>query len=257
MKISKFAPLTFALAVSLLCVPTATVFAAEDMLTDADREEIKETVQTGVETQNRNKQYKEEEQRVYLELVHEAGKYSFGVDYSQLYAGEDFDPNIASNGSVDTKGAALYWNWFPLKHKWLGKLGVGIVGSFAFGKQNEKLVGDRSLYVLSAGPSVTYEMKILNNQIIVPFVMYGYSFTSANFKGSVLREDQIFEVDTEETFWESRFNFGGLLNLNIMEPSAARAMYQNLGIRKTNVAFSYGRSNRAGDNIFVGLRFEY
>lgn len=234
---------------------------AEPLLSEAEKEAIRTEIEQGVRTTKKNQAVKKFEQETFESMVHEQVKGTVGVEYTEIFSGKDFDPNPSTQGSTDTKGATVTWAYFLLQYKWLGRVGLGGNLSFSYGKEYKDNVGDQTLFTLGAGPSVLYDMKILENQIVVPYVQYSHVYTSADFKGNVVRtvnnQEELVEVSTETTFWESRLNLGVLINLNSVEQAAARSMYQNLGIRKTNIAVSYGQSKDSGDRIYAGLRFEY
>lgn len=107
--------------------------------------------------------------------------------------------------------------------------------------------------VWSAGGQVRYQARFFREQILVPMVGYeaqrlAYSFKDGNSGAAILQGPV----------------FGGMLLLNIFEPSSASEFYIDQGVSRSYLVGEYkqlkgtdGVITVANASIFFGLRFEF
>jgi hypothetical protein len=110
-----------------------------------------------------------------------------------------------------------------------------------------------AISVWSVGGQVRYQARFFREQILVPMVGYeaqrlAYSFNDGSAGSAILKGPV----------------FGGMLLLNIFEPSSASEFYIDQGVSRSylvgeykNLAGSDGVVTVAGASIFFGLRFEF
>lgn len=106
--------------------------------------------------------------------------------------------------------------------------------------------------IFSGGGQVRYQLRYLREQAIVPFGGYTAEYAYYNLTSG------------SGTYWAHGPLVGGMILLNIFEPSAAAEMYADTDISRTylttEVRFISGGDGVVnvpmGPSVYVGLRFE-
>lgn len=189
---------------------------------------------------------------------HEDGAFQLGLDYGQnAFSNYDFDPGPLKK-SVDTQGAVLSFNYFPVRSLSYGRLGLGLQGAAYFAKFDFQTAAGPDVSKRHAidtyGGKLIYELQYFLGQTFVPFAYYGYdkvrvrpfSLASANVNYPAT------------SFTSANYGAGLHLNLNRLEGSAASKALASSGIRKFYLSYTFQqRAEDTGAGHYLGLRFEY
>jgi hypothetical protein len=171
---------------------------------------------------------------------------------------EELDTNGNGTGVLQESDIRNFGMGFEFEPKFLQSIGVISLGP-SFNMYIADPAGDLTsgpLSIFSLGFSAKYQLNFVTGQFLVPFVGYEGQLIRYSFE----RADAI---GTGTTF-ASGLTFGALIALNWMEPSAARNLWSETGIKRSylvgemkNLIASEDLLSSDGPAIYFGLRLEY
>ncbi len=158
----------------------------------------------------------------------------------------------SSQGGNPTRAAVVELELQPAFLQFLGVIGFGISGGL-FPISASAGVTKSAISIWEVGGQVRYQLRVFREQLIVPVVSYEWERVAYEFTDG-----------TSGAALVSGPAFGGMLLLNLFEPTSAAELFVTHGISRTyllaqlkSLKGSDGQFDVAGQSLFFGLRFEF
>jgi hypothetical protein len=187
-----------------------------------------------------------------------ASSLDFGFDAKYMMAKY---PSLSWDAGTlyDQKGDAAQFSldWLPIGSTPYGKPGLGVSFGYVF---YYKVPSASEMKALLGSIQVSYRLELMKNQLLVPFVKYGFS------AGQVTQTPAATGHSSANMYYGIDLSLGIELNLNSLEPSAGNYLDATMGINGVYLVFEYLISNAlnkgtfpdmSGNQLLGGIRFEF
>lgn len=208
----------------------------------------------------RKKEEEADEDRMRQRLFHENAKNNTNFDVSL----NDLGKMVLGDRTelpTDTIGINIGYNHIPWRSRYFGRLGVGLnLGVIGLNKSGAHF---RAAF-FNVGPRISYELKFLTAQILVPIAYVGYDriFNQLVQTSAPGRQAMPTAFNINDDFNTLIYGAGLMFNLNRLDAKTGTQALVTSGIRKFNLVALYQMrkgdiEQRSSNHISLGLRFEY
>ena len=217
-----------------------------------------EQIQSEYDAYIRRKEEDSEEDRMRQRLFHEGSHNNFAFDVA-IDELAKFNRGQNSGYADSTYGISFGYNRVPWRSRYFGRLSIGlqagVIGVSSGGAHFR-------VAFIDAGPRVTYEMKFLTAQILVPVGFIGYDHVRNQIEPVSTAGQPAPPTSASEDFNTLVYGGGILLNLNRLDSGTGTQALVSTGIRKFNLAVLFvarkgDSADRSSNHMSFGLRFEY